>query len=129
MNKMILCFSHQLTENQEENAREVLKVNEFITLSDDLQQLWSNIPPKLESLTNYLSPLKEWIEKTTSKGDLILVHGDFGAVFQIVEFAFKLGLRPVYATTERKIIEKKMPDGTVNISRIFKHVLFRNYEK
>jgi len=43
MTKVLLLFSHALTEDQEEDANKCLNISEFIPLSQDLQKLWMNI--------------------------------------------------------------------------------------
>ena len=58
MNKMYLLFSHKLTNEQIDDANTNLKVYDFVSLPETLQTLWSNIPPELENLDNYLSSLK-----------------------------------------------------------------------
>jgi len=129
MPKMLLVFSHELTEDQEEDAKNALGVNKFLYMPDDIKRLWINIPPTLASLKKYLQPVKSWIKENAEKGDYVLIHGDFGAVYLIVNYAFSQSLIPIYATTERKAVEKTMPDGIVKIERIFKHKMFRRYEK
>ena len=67
--------------------------------------------------------------RKSCNSDFVLIQGDFGAVYLMVNFAFSLGLIPVYATTERIVVEKRMQDNTVKSERIFKHKMFRRYEK
>ena len=57
--KMFLLFSHQLTDEQKKDAIENLKVTKFISLPEKLQKLWSNIPPEIESLGEYLNDIKK----------------------------------------------------------------------
>ena len=57
-----------------------------------------------------------------------MVQGDFGAIVEMVHFAFKVGLIPVYSTTKR--VAKDIIDGdTITTLRIFEHVRFRKYTK
>ncbi len=129
MPKMLLIFSHELTPDQIEDAKNVLCVNEFVPLPSDMQKLWQNIPATEPSITNYLKNFNKFIEDNTNEGDYVLIQGDFGAVYLMVNFAFSMGLIPVYATTERDVVEKHMPDNTVRSERVFKHRIFRRYEK
>ncbi len=126
MNKMYLLFSHKLTNEQIDDANTNLKVYDFVSLPETLQTLWSNIPPELENLDNYLSSLKNYIRLAAKSGDYILIQGDFGAVYEMVTFSKNLGLIPIYATTKREVVEEKQGDKIVKKS-IFKHIRFRKY--
>lgn len=128
MPKMLLLFSHLLTEDQEEDANKCLNISEFIPLSQDLQKLWMYIPATKSSLRDYLKPFRSWLKENGNHGDFVLILGDFGAVYSMVNYAFSVGLIPVYATTERVVVEKRMPDNVVKSERIFKHKMFRRYE-
>lgn len=125
---MILLFNHTLTNAQKEDALSSLDVKEFIPLPKELQHTWSNIPTDVASLLMLLSPIREFITKEAKKGEYILIQGDFGATYAMVEFSKSLGLIPIYATTKREVIETKQGDKVVKKS-IFKHERFRKYEK
>jgi hypothetical protein len=56
------------------------------------------------------------------------VQGDFGATFAMIQFAYKLGMLPVYATTQRRAVESRDGDKIVT-TRVFEHVRFRIYER
>jgi len=124
--KMILLFSHTLTPEQKEDAQKTLKVDEFISLPENLQKLWSNVPPEIENLDNYLEPIFNYLRKNLKKGDFVLVQGDFGVTCKTAEFVKSLEAVAVYATTKREVIEKKENDKIVKIS-IFKHIRFRKF--
>ena len=128
MHKLGIILSHRLTDKQIEDAKKTLNITEFIYLPDDLQQLWSNIPPEMPSIKNYLYKIFTWIEMTFSKSDAIIAQGDFGAVYLIVSLCKQKGLRVVYSTTKRDTEEIHNADGTVNTIRTFEHVIFRDYE-
>lgn len=128
MHKMLLLFSHELTAYQREDADASLTTNEFVPLSPDLQELWRNIPPIKPMLSDYLEPFRRWIKENANLGDYVLIQGDFGAAYSMVNFAFSAGVIPVYATTKRESVETRMPDGGVKLERIFKHRMFRRYE-
>jgi len=126
MKNMFLLFSHKLTNEQIIDAKKVLKVDNFVYLPNDLQSLWSNVPAELESLKNYLLPLKEYIKNNAKKDDFVLIQGDFGAVYEMVNYAKKLNLTPVYATTKRETQEEIQKEKVVKISK-FKHIRYRKY--
>ena len=89
--------------------------------------IWQNIPPENEKISDLLDEIKKLILKDAKKGDLILVQGDFGATYIMVNFAFQNGLVPIYATSKREVKEKRENDQVVTI-RTFKHIRFRKYE-
>ena len=124
----ILIFSHELTAEQERELREKWCVTDIATMPEDISKRWKNVPPDLPSLKEYVRPLLEWLVKVALPGDLVLVQGDFGATYITVNFAMKIGLVPVYATTSRQVKERNMPGGVVEQSRIFSHRMFRKYE-
>ena len=125
---MLLLFSHELTVDQREDADVSLGINEFVHLPMGLQELWRNIPPMKPLLSDYLEPFRGWVKENSDLGDYMLIQGDFGAAYSMVNFAFSAGLIPVYATTERESAETQTPDGGVKLERIFKHRMFRRYE-
>lgn len=126
MKNMFLLFSHKLTNEQIIDAKKVLKIDNFVYLPNDLQSLWSNVPAELESLKSYLLPLKEYIKNNAKKDDYVLIQGDFGAVYEMVNYAKKLNLTPVYATTKRETQEEIQKEKVVKISK-FKHIRYRKY--
>ena len=126
MKKMFLLFSHKLTPKQIDDAKKNLNIDEFIPLPNTLQQLWSNIPPEIDTLKKQLKPIKKFLKKSAKKGDYILIQGDFGAVYNMVNFAKKLNTVALYATTKREFSEKVV-DGKVIKTSIFSHILFREY--
>ncbi len=126
MKKMFLLFSHNLTQTQIDDAQNNLKIDKFISLQNDLQILWSNIPSDLVSLKEYLSPIRNFLVENSSFEDVVLIQGDFGAVYQMVNFANDLGLKAVYATTIR-LIEEIIEDEKIVKKSIFEYRRFREY--
>ena len=126
MKKLFLLFSHTLTPAQELDAKESLNIENFVTLPNDLQQLWSNIPPYLKDVSAYLEPLKEYIQNNAEDGDVLLVQGDFGGCYEMINFIKSLGLTAVHSTTTRDVVEKTVNGKVEKFSR-FEHVIFRLY--
>jgi len=124
--KFFTIFNHTLTPEQISDAKVSFGVNEFVSLPKDLQNLWSNIPPELEKLDEYLKPLKAYVQTHISKDDIVLIQGDFGATCKLVSFVKALGTKAVYATTKREVIETYHDKKVVKQS-VFKHVRFREY--
>ncbi len=124
---VFLLFSHKLTDSQVEELKSS-GISGFVYLPGILQVLWSNVSPDLKELKGYLKPIIEWLKNNAKRGDWVLVQGDFGAVFTVVDFCFRNGLVPVYATTKRNTIEKMENGKLIKVSQ-FEHVRFRKYER
>jgi len=124
--KLFLLFSHKLTDEQIKDAKENLGISEFVYLPEDLQYKFSNVPPEIEDIKEYSKDFKEFLKNNAKKDDYVLVQGDFGVVFQIVEFCKENSLKAIYSTTKRVSKEKKIEGKIVKISE-FKHVRFRKY--
>ena len=127
MTNLYLVFNHTLTTLQESSAKTSLGVARVIDLPPFLKDLWSVVPPELPGLLDYLKPLKEWLVERARFSDYILIQGDFGATYQMVNFAFERGLIPLYSTTNRDALEEHGPDGAVKLVHRFRHIRFRKY--
>jgi len=123
---MYLFFSHQLTSSQYQEAKEKWGVEEFVSLPPHLQKLFSEVPPEIEDLSEYIRPFISFILETYKKEDLILLQGEYGIVYKLVNISKSIGIIPIYSTTVRKIVEKKVKGKVVKVSE-FSHVLFRRY--
>ena len=129
MSRLLMLFSHILTDEQVKDAKETFHIEEIRYLPDDLQVQWSGVDPGLETLLAYAEPFMKWIRQSAEAGDFVLVQGDFGLTVLMVDFCLRNGLTAIYATTERKAVSRKMEDGTIQTSRIFSHCRFRKYQK
>ncbi|PBD05102.1 CRISPR-associated protein Csx20, partial [Caldicellulosiruptor bescii] len=102
MRKLFLIFNHVLTEEQEKEAKEVLKITQIISLPQHLQDLWSNIPPDKELSSDLFSPITSYLLVNRGEEEnYCLIQGDFGATVYLVSWCFKHGFIPIYATTKR----------------------------
>ncbi len=128
MKKMILFFSHHLTEAQIEDAQKNYAIEEFVSLPKELQPLWSQIDPDIPTLKEGLKPLFDFLKTEAKKGDYALIQGDFGAVYLMVNYAKELGVIPVYATTKREAVEYIDENGKLVKKSVFEHRRFREYE-
>ena len=127
MKNMFLLFNHTITGAQETDAWENLDVRRIISLPAYLETTWNQIPPDLAEIDNHLDSVKKWLAEQSEKGDYVLIQGDFGACFIMVNFAFQNSLIPVYSTSRREAEEKLDTDGSVKLTHHFKHVAFRRY--
>ena len=127
MRKMIVIFNHEvLSEEQIKYSKSKLDVSDIKYLDEDSKQIWRQIDPFLDKLD--LSLIEDCILKISGKRDFVLIQGEFGATYKLVSFCFEHGRIPVYATTERKAVEKKNEDGSVEKRSLFQFVRFREYE-
>ena len=127
MPRLFLLFNHSLTPDQQEDARTNLGVEEIIPPTVDISRLWSQFPADTKKISPLLAPIRNWLDAEAAPGDLVLIHGDFGACFLMVSHALSLGLIPVYSTTERQAMEELLDDGSVRMVHRFRHILFRRY--
>ena len=124
---MFLLFSHTLTKPQIDDAKNSLGVVSFISLPTELQKLWSDVPPELESLEEYLKPIREFIATESKADDMVLIQGDFGVVYKMVDFCKSLKLKTLYATTKREAKEILQNDKIIKTSK-FRHIRYREYK-
>ena len=127
MKSLFLIFNHTITPFQESDARASMGVGRIVSLPDELQQVWRQVPPDLPAISGYLDPVRQWLEEKGRFDDCLLVQGDFGACWFMVQFAFEHQMIPVYATTEREAAEERQPDGIIKTTRHFRHRMFRRY--
>ena len=126
---LFLLFNHTLTEAQAFDARNSLGVERFVALPIELRTLWAAIPEENEKIEDILAPIREWLYENARPADVVLVQGDFGAVFLMVRWCEDLGLVPVYSTTRREAEESKDADGAIRTSHVFRHIRFRRFGK
>lgn len=124
---LLLLFNHNLTEDQTISARRDLGVQDIIALPEALRSIWRQIPPDQPAIHDVLAPVREWVRHTARPGDHILIQGDYGATWLMIQFATENNLIPVYATTRREALETRLPDGATRITHHFRHVMFRKY--
>ncbi len=125
---LYLIFNHSLTPEQETDARRSMGAEQILELPKELKPLWSQVPPDLPEIAAHVKPVQNWLLTCAKPGDYLLIQGDFGACFLLVNFAFAHGFVPIYATTGRKVTEEMQPDGSIRVTRQFRHERFRKYE-
>jgi len=127
MPNLIVLFNHTLTPAQRADAHDRLGAERIIEPPEEIKKTWSQVPPELESLADYLAPVRAWLAEASAPGDFVLIQGEFGATCTMAREAAALGLIPVYSTTRREAQEEHLPDGSVHVRHVFFHVRFRRY--
>lgn len=123
MKKMFVLINHDLTQEQKSQALKVFGVEDIINIADDT---WSNISPSDENILYVLNRYKKELMLEAEAGDILLVQGDFGATYNMINFAKNIGIKTIYATTKR-IVKELAIDGKLVTRREFKHEKFREY--
>lgn len=121
MKKLVLLFSHQLTEKQEIDAKESLECNEIIYMTKELKEKWQNL-----EIERDLIDFKNFLEEVTTVGDYVLVQGEWGATYEMINYCKEKKLIPIYSSTRREVEEKKEGEAIVKMSK-FVHRGFVKY--
>ena len=125
---MFLMFNHSLSKDQETDAQNIWGAQlQFIGLPTQLKAIWAQIPADKKGLFDTLAPFRTWLEKESCPNDLVLIQGDFGATWLMVQYALNNNLVPVYSVTVRQAREETAPDGIVKNTHFFKPRMFRIY--
>lgn len=128
MKKTYCLLNHTLSEKQIAELKEKFDSESIIYPTEELSKKWSQIPTTQKIDRSIIESVIEWLS-TSQKDDCLIVQGEMGSVFMLVDYALKNGLIPLHAVSERKTIEKKNEDGTSVKTAIFEHVCFRKYER
>ncbi len=126
MKRMYILLNHTITKQQILDAKSMLGICEFIEPDANLKNNWSNIPPEVDNIEPYLMGFKSWLG-SASKGDYLLLSGDFGACHRVANWCKERGVTPLYATTKRDATEKLHTNGTIEKTSVFKHIRFREW--
>ncbi len=98
-----------------------------INLPLELQSIWSQVPTDKDLIFNdYLEDIKKFLMDNLNSGDFVLVQGDFGATYHMVDFCKLNGFIPLYSVNKR-IAKEFIENGIVKKYSEFKHEFFREY--
>jgi hypothetical protein len=125
MSNAFCLLNHQLTAKQIEELTRSSGSERINYPPEELAALWSAIPTDCELKAAHLAPFLAWLGEAR-EGDLVVLQGEFGAAFALVDFALQRGLVPVYAVTKR-VAEESRDGEVVRRTYIFEHVCFRRY--
>ena len=123
--KLFILTNHTASQQQLDDARLSLGVSEFVDLPVDLKTLWGNVPPDIESVTEYVTPLLCWLDSSLQNEDIVWVQREWGVTLAVIDWCRNRKVRCVYSTTKRVAIETPSPDGSIALTHVFSHVRFR----
>ena len=67
----------------------------------------------------------DWLS-SANQNDVLIVQGEFGSTFMIVDYALRKNLIPVHAVTKR-VAQETREGEVVKRQYVFEHVCFRKY--
>lgn len=124
MKKIILLFSHKLTDAQIKDIKRKLQCKEILYLPKKIQTVFSNVTSNNREFI--INELKVYLSKNANKGDYILVQGEFGVSYKMINYSKEIGLIPIYSSTKRETIEITKGNKIKKIT-FFKHEEFVEY--
>lgn len=116
-------MNHALNEEQVTELKTTWAVDEIIYATDEVAKAWSQIEPSPKLPTKPIEAVQDFL-KDAAPGDVVLIQGEMGATFAIVDWLLNKGMVPIHACSKRDTIEK---DGVK--TSVFKHVCFRKYRR
>ena len=126
MKKSYLLLNHTLTENQVADLLENWHVDAIEETSEPIKVFWSQIQAGSEIKKSDLKLVVDWLDGA-KEGDIIVLQGEFGSTFALVDYALLTKLVPVHSVTRRVASETR--DGEkVFRNYVFEHVCFRKYQ-
>lgn len=127
MPKTFCLLNHELTQKQISELDEKFGSKEIIYPTKNLSEKWAQISPE-KANDEIVVKITNWLRNCGAvSGDFFIVQGEFGATFELVDFALKNGLVPIYAASKR--IAKESRDGEkIRREYIFEHIQFKRYK-
>ena len=127
MTKVFVLINHTLTNRQIAELHNTYGLDvQIIFPSQSIKDYWAQVPPTSFLNQKSINEIIDWL-KQAEKNDILLVQGDFGATFIIVDYALKNGLIPIQSVTKR--VETEEYEGEkVYKHYVFEHECFRQYK-
>ena len=128
--KCFCLLNHTLTEKQIAELKNDWHCDEIVYPSDDLAYDWGHIPATKElEFSKVFNLIHEWFYNNKLKaGDIVIIQGEMGITYALIEHVKNLRAIPIYAVSERRSKDEKMVDGSTKKTSYFEHVCFRKYE-
>jgi hypothetical protein len=124
----VYCLlNHTLTAGQTAELKNDFGARRIVYPEAELSAAWSAVPTEKTLPAEYLLPFIRWLS-TAKKGDALVLQGEAGAAFALVDFALNRGLVPLHSVTRRVACESREGERVLR-SHVFEHVCFRRYER
>ena len=127
MRKCFCLLNHVLTQNQLDELEQKYQITKIEYPPKTVSLIWAQIPTTSQLLKSDLCPVLEWL-KSAEQGDVLIVQGEFGSTFAVVDWALSKVLIPIYAVTKRIENEEKQGEKVIR-HYIFEHECFREYRR
>jgi hypothetical protein len=124
----VYCLmNHQLTSAQERELINRYGSDGIILPSAEISSAWMNSPVDAAFKRSSLSPFLSWIEGIPPSSAIVL-QGEAGAAFALIDYALRRNLIVLHSVTERKVSEVRR--GEIVTRRCeFEHICFREYQR
>ena len=126
MCKAYCLMNHELTRKQIDELEKRFFACEIVCPEKSLAERWGQVPALPELDMVLIGDVVRWLS-SAAEGDLLLVQGEVGSTFMIVDYGLKRGLIPLHAVTRRVSAEVREGE-TVRKTNVFEHACFRKYE-
>ena len=123
--KTYCLLNHTLTENQFAELKDRYHSTQVVYPPKALSDAWSQLAPSLTYDTDVINEVVGWLN-TADPGDTVIIQGEAGSTFILVDYILSIGLIPLHAVSRRVSVEEHAGE-MVKKSLIFKHVCFRPY--
>lgn len=94
-NRKILIFKDSLDGEQKKELIKKFKISKISKLTIEVSKEWQNLENDSNKETN-IKRFKEIIEKNIDFGDVLLINGEIGITFEIVNWAKEKGIIVIY---------------------------------
>lgn len=126
MRKAFVLLNHHLTDNQIKELNGKYLCDQIIYPGKELSDKWSGIAPVSELDMNTIKEVINWLD-SSSMDDVLVIQGEFGSTFYIVDYALQKGIIPVHAVTKR-VAQESREGEIVKRSYVFEHCCYRKYK-
>lgn len=123
--KVLALISHKILPEQEQELKNRFEIVDIKFLPENLQQIWSNVLYDDKYYTN-LNEMIDYMLSILNEEDYVIVQGNWGYVYKLVEEAKKNKIIPLYAFSVRDSSEEIINGEVVKITK-FKHQCFVEY--
>jgi hypothetical protein len=103
MSKAYIVTTAELTVEQIKELKHKHDVKEIINMNPELNRIWNNIDPEWNDsqLEEKIYPIIDWLRNNIVDYDVVVLDGDFTAIYKIISgIAGKLAL-PIIHTGKR----------------------------